>query len=402
MIGRIVRPIVNVVRAVWRATGGRLFGGAGQNPPREPVAWAERPEPQSVAGITLRASLVVVAVALALVLAYQLRLLMILVFLAILFAAGLYGPSVWFERRGLPRVVAVLLTYMVLIGVFALAIYLIFPPLVAQAATLAEDLPSLVEMLRQRTSDFIDQFGGQGAGDRVIDSVTAGAQEAMPDLSAVVQLPLTIAGILVNVFVIFILSAFVLLERDGARDWLLRFVDGEDQAHASNVGQQAILKLGAYVRGQLAVMTVIGVGSAAGMFVLGVPFAVPLGALSFLGAAIPMAGAFIAGVPIVLIALIDGGPLTAGLMAAWIVGLQQLEGYLITPMIQGRAVQLSPMVVFVGVLAGASLGGIVGAIIAIPLVAVADVVMRDVVFPLRRRAEERRAARLGRQEHPAL
>lgn len=393
MIGRLVGAIGRGVGSVVR----RLFGGV-RSEPRPEVVWAERPEPRGVAGVTLRASLVVVGVGLALVLAYQLRLLLILFFLALLFAAGLYGPSSFFERVGLPRVLAVVATYLILFGLFALAIYLIFPPLVAQAADLADDIPALADTLRQQAIDLIDQFGGQGAGERVIDSVTAGAQGAMPDLSSVVRLPLTVAGIMVNVFVIFILSAFVLLERDGAREWLLKFVDNKDREHASNIGRQAILKLGAYVRGQLVVMTVIGVGSAAGMLILGVPFAVPLGALSFIGAAIPMAGAFIAGVPIVLIALIDGGPLTAVLMGAWIVALQQLEGYFITPMIQGRAVQLSPMVVFLGVLAGGTLGGIVGAIIAIPLVAVGDVVVRDVVFPLRRRQEEREA----RREAPAL
>lgn len=390
MIGRAARAVGRAVK--------RLFSGGQRHDARPEVKWAERPEPRGVAGITLRASLVVVGVAMALVLAYQLRLLLILFFLAVLFAAGLYGPSNWFERLGLPRVLAVVATYLILIAVFALAIYLIFPPLVAQAATLVDDFPSLIETLRQQAIQFIDQFGGAGAGERVIDSITAGARGAMPDLSSAVQLPLTLASILVNVFVIFILSAFVLLERDNARDWLLRFVDRQDREHALNIGRQAVLKLGAYVRGQLVIMSVIGVGSAAGMLLLGVPFAVPLGALSFIGAAIPMAGAFLAGVPIVLIALIDGGPVTALLMAAWIIGLQQLEGYVITPFIQGRAVNLSPMVVFLGVLAGASLGGILGAIIAIPVVAVADVVVRDVVFPLRRRQEERR----GRREVPAL
>lgn len=390
MIGRAARAVGRAVK--------RLFSGGQRDDSRPEAMWAERPEPRGVAGITLRASLVVVGVALALVLAYQLRLLLILFFLAVLFAAGLYGPSNWFERLGLPRVLAVVATYLIFIAVFALAIYLIFPPLVAQAATLVDDFPSLIETLRQQAIQFIDQFGGAGAGERVIDSITAGARGAMPDLSSAVQLPLTLAGIFVNVFVIFILSAFVLLERDNAREWLLRFVDRQDREHALNIGRQAVLKLGAYVRGQLVIMSVIGVGSAAGMLLLGVPFAVPLGALSFIGAAIPMAGAFLAGVPIVLIALIDGGPVTALLMAAWIIGLQQLEGYVITPFIQGRAVNLSPMVVFLGVLGGASLGGILGAIIAIPVVAVADVVVRDVVFPLRRRQEERR----GRREAPAL
>ncbi|HEX2221922.1 MAG TPA: AI-2E family transporter, partial [Candidatus Limnocylindria bacterium] len=157
-----------------------------------------------------------------------------------------------------------------------------------------------------------------------------------------------------------------------------------------------------YVRGQLLVMAVIGVGSAIGMVVVGLiaagsplPFAVPLGALSFVSAAIPMAGAFIAGAPIVLVAL-TVSPLAALLMLAWLVVLQQLEGSVITPIVHGRAVALSAVAVLLGVLAGTSIAGIVGGIIAIPVVAVGDVVLRDIVFPLRERSRQRRTEAPGR------
>jgi len=191
----------------------------------------------------------------------------------------------------------------------------------------------------------------------------------------------------------------MLIERDRARAWALEFVDERDREAVINVSRNALLRLGAYVRGQLLVMSLIGVGSAAGMLLLGVPFAVPLGALSFITAAIPLAGAFIAGGPIVLVAL-TVSPGTGLLMAAWLVVLQQLEGSVITPYIQGRVVNLSAIAVLLGVLAGTSIAGIVGGIIAIPLVAVADVVLRDIVFPLRRRAEELR--RTGGAESPGL
>jgi predicted PurR-regulated permease PerM len=181
----------------------------------------------------------------------------------------------------------------------------------------------------------------------------------------------------------------MLIERDRARGWLLEFVDRRDEEAIIGVSRNALLRLGAYVRGQLLVMALIGVGSAVGMTILGVPFAVPLGALSFVTAAIPIAGAFIAGGPIVLVAL-TVSPGTALLMLAWLVVLQQLEGSVITPYIQGRVVNLSAIAVLLGVLAGTSIAGIVGGIIAIPLVAIADVVLRDIVFPLRRRAEARR------------
>ncbi|HEU4848980.1 MAG TPA: AI-2E family transporter, partial [Terrimesophilobacter sp.] len=128
--------------------------------------------------------------------------------------------------------------------------------------------------------------------------------------------------------------------------------------------------------------------------------AVPLAALSFITATIPLAGAFISGGPIILVAL-TVSPLTGLLMAVWLIVLQQLEGSVITPYIQGRIVNLSAIAVLLGVLAGTSIAGIVGGIIAIPLVAVADVVLRDIVFPLRRRAEDRRRGVTG-TEAPAL
>jgi predicted PurR-regulated permease PerM len=200
------------------------------------------------------------------------------------------------------------------------------------------------------------------------------------------------------------LSALILLERDRARAYLLNFVDERDQEAVLDSARRALAKLGAYVRGQLLVMTVIGLGSALGMILVGylvrgapLPFAVPLGALSFLTAAIPLAGAFLSGGLIVLVAL-TVSPIAALLVGAWVVVLQQLEGSLITPYIQGRVVNLSAVVVLLAVVAGTSLAGIVGGIIAIPVVAVIDVVIRDVVFPLRRRT----AARRGLAESPAL
>jgi predicted PurR-regulated permease PerM len=197
----------------------------------------------------------------------------------------------------------------------------------------------------------------------------------------------------------------MLIERDRARGYLLNFVDEEDREAVTDTGRRALLKLGAYVRGQLLVMTLIGVGSAIGLVVVGLllngeplPFVVPLGALSFITAAIPLAGAFIAGGVIVLVSL-TVSPLSALAMLAWVIGLQQLEGSIITPYVQGRIVNLSAVVVLLAVVAGTTIAGIVGGIIAIPVVAVIDVIIRDVVFPLRRRAEERRRARL---EVPAL
>jgi predicted PurR-regulated permease PerM len=390
MLNRLLSLLARIPGALWRGTIGRLT--AKPPAPDKAILMVEPDEPRSVAGITFRASLVVVAVVLAAYLLYELRLLLILIFLAVLLASGLYGIVRFFERF-VPRLLAVLATYVILIGAFVLIIFLIFPPLVRQVIEFVDELPTIADRLRDDTIRLIDGITDEGTGEDIIDTLTDGAQDAVPELGSLLSVPLTLVSILTNAFVVVFLSALMLIERDRARGWLLEFVDTRDEEAIIGVSRNALLRLGAYVRGQLLVMALIGVGSAVGMTILGVPFAVPLGALSFVTAAIPIAGAFIAGGPIVLVAL-TVSPGAALLMLAWLVVLQQLEGSVITPYIQGRVVNLSAIAVLLGVLAGTSIAGIVGGIIAIPLVAIADVVLRDIVFPLRRRAEARRHGQL--------
>jgi putative heme transporter len=395
MFSRILSTLARLPGVLWRGTVGRL---APRSAPVAAVAVVEPQEPRSIAGITFRASLVVVGVVLAAYLLYQLRLLLILVFLAVLLAAGLHGTVRFFERL-LPRILAVLLAYVLLIGAFSLVLFLIFPPLVREAVQFADDAPSIAGRLRDGAISLIDGIAGSGTGEEIVDTLTSGARDALPQIGSLLSVPLTLLGIVTNALVVIFLSALMLIERDRVRAWGLEFVDERDREAVLGVTRNALLRLGAYVRGQLLVMAIIGFGSAAGMLILGVPFAVPLGALSFITASIPLAGAFIAGGPIVLVAL-TVSPGTALLMALWLVILQQLEGSVITPYIQGRVVNLSAIAVLLGVVAGTSIAGIVGGIIAIPLVAVADVVLRDIVFPLRRRAEDRRPS--GRSEVVAL
>jgi len=395
MINRLLSLLTGLPGALWRGTVGRVIGSKAPDEPVRRTPIIEAQEPRSVAGIAFRASLVVLGVAFAAYLVYELRLLLTLIFLAVLLAAGMYGVVRLFERF-LPRILAVLASYALLLGVFALAVFLIFPPLIRQAVDLVDDLPRIADDLRAGSIDLIDGIAGAGTGEEIIDTLTAGTGDGLPEFGSLLSVPLTAASILANLVIVIFLSALVLIERDRTRGYLMNFVEEQDRDAVLDSARKALLKLGAYVRGQLLVMSVIGVGSFLGLVVIGlilegepIPFAVPLGALSFITAAIPMAGAFIAGGLIVLVSLTIS-PLAALLMAAWVTVLQQLEGSVITPYIQGKVVNLSAVVVLLAVVAGTSLAGIVGGIIAIPVVAVVDVIIRDVVFPLRRRAEDRR------------
>jgi predicted PurR-regulated permease PerM len=140
-------------------------------------------------------------------------------------------------------------------------------------------------------------------------------------------------------------------------------------------------------------MSFIGAATAVGMFLLGIPYALPMGIVAFFTAAIPYIGGLFAVVPITIIALTQVSPLAAVLFIGWQVVIQQIEGSFITPMVQGKAINISPLVVMLGVTAGITLGGLVGGIIAIPIAALVGVGIRGVVLPMRRRAEAKEQMR---------
>ena len=125
-----------------------------------------------------------------------------------------------------------------------------------------------------------------------------------------------------------------------------------------------------YVRGTLIVSAIDAIGIGAALAVIGVPFALPLGMLVLVGSAVPYVGATVTGSVAVLVALAANGPVDAVLVLAAVIGVQQLEGNLLEPLIVGRQVRLHPVAVVTAVFAGSLTAGIAGAVIAVPLVAV--------------------------------
>jgi predicted PurR-regulated permease PerM len=327
-------------------------------------------------------TLAVLAILGLVLLAWNLRGLLILAFVGALIAAALHGPSEWLERRGVPRGLAVAGVYLAIALVVTGLVVVIVPPLIDQAAALVQDLPSIVDRAYTITVGTLNQFLGGGVADDLGDQIAEEIGNLSPDIATVARLPLTLFEALLGIGTTLFLSLLLLLERDRAASWGLRFVDEKNREAVAGVIRAALEKLGAYVRGQIVVMTAIGIATTIGMIVLGVPFALPLGLLAFLTELIPLVGPFIAAVPILVVAFLVDVP-TGLLMAAWLVVVQQAEGWLLTPLVQGKVLSLSPVVVLLAVFGGGQLAGIVGAVIAVPILAVVDVILRDVVLPLR-------------------
>jgi predicted PurR-regulated permease PerM len=329
--------------------------------------------------IAARAAIVVLVVGFVAWWLYLVRDVIVLGFMALVIAAAITGPVVGLQRRGVPRIAAVVLVYVGLIAVVAVMLGVIVPPLLSQARDLATDLPTILGELSARLNAFLAQFG-LAAGGNLVDVLLAQLGSVGGVLARV---PGVIVGFLAALVLITFLSALMVLERERARDWVMRFVAPGDRPLLDGLLTKAGGRLGAYVRGQLLIMLVTGVGSWLGLTLIGVPFALPLGIFAFLTEAIPIAGPIIAGVAMIAVAFIES-PVQALATLVLVIIIQQAESLVLVPVIQGRLISISPVVALLAVLAGSAVGDIPGAILAIPLVAIAMVVINDVVLPWRR------------------
>src|SRR5207249_8306207 len=181
-----------------------------------------------------------------------------------------------------------------------------------------------------------------------------------------------VAATLTIVFMTF----FMLLEGPWWMDRIYGVLPEEQQPRWRRVGHDVYRTVGGYVTGNLLISLIAGVSITIVLLIMGVPYAVALGLLVAVLDLIPLAGATIAGIVVVAVSFLHSVP--AGIVVAvFVIVYQQVENHFLQPVIYGRTVQLSPLVVLVAVLIGAALAGILGALAAIPVAGTIQVIIRD-------------------------
>ncbi|MFB9544388.1 AI-2E family transporter, partial [Micromonospora sagamiensis] len=166
--------------------------------------------------------------------------------------------------------------------------------------------------------------------------------------------------------------------KDGPRwvPWLAAQTGPRAGVHVTQLSERSWRTLSEFIRQQALVGFIDAFFIGIGLWFLGVPLVLPLAVLTFFAAFIPIIGAFVAGAFAVLVALVDRGPTTALIVLGIVLVVQQLEGNVLQPLIQGRGLSLHPAVVILAVAAGSSLAGITGAFLAVPVAAIVAVAYR--------------------------
>jgi predicted PurR-regulated permease PerM len=184
---------------------------------------------------------------------------------------------------------------------------------------------------------------------------------------------LTVGEVVTGMFLTLFTLFFFLKDGRSIWLWLIGLLPRDSRAYIDEAGRRSWRTLISYVRATAIVALVDAIGIGIGLWILGVPLVIPLAALVFLGAFIPIIGSFLAGSVAVLVALVTGGPVTALIALGIVILVMQLEGHVLQPLLLGRAVRVHPLAVVLSIAAGLLVGGIFGALIAVPIVACGNV-----------------------------
>jgi predicted PurR-regulated permease PerM len=272
------------------------------------------------------------------------------------------------ERRGLRRGVAAVATFFLALIVLGGLAFLVVPPLVDEIVNFVQALPSIIRDAENGRGPlgFLERrFGLVERLEKSLDD--GGVAGVLGFTTPALGVAKTIATTAFSIVAIAFLTFFMLL--DGRR-WVAAFLDFvPDTARPrwERVFAGIYRTVGGYVTGNLLVCLLAGVVAGSVMAIVGVPYAIPLGVLAGLLNLLPMIGAPITAVILVLVTFFSQGLVAGIIVLAVYLVYQQFENHVIQPLIYGRAVNLSPLAILVTVIVGAELGGILGAIAAIPV-----------------------------------
>ncbi len=286
---------------------------------------------------------------------------------AVLLAALLAPLAVRLRDLGLPRSLASLLSLLLLLGVPAGIGYLVYSQVRQQVQdigpTVTEGIDRVTQWLMNGpvglSSDRLDELRTSAT-----DTATAALPGAVAGTTTVVSF---VTGLLLVLFAVF----FLVKDGDTMWHWALGWVSEEHRERVDGGGRITWSTLTAYVRGTALVALCDAIGIGIGLLVLGVPLWLSLALLTFVSAFVPIIGATVAGAAAVLVTLVTNGPVDALIVLGIVLVVQQVEGNLLQPLIMSGVVKLHPLVVVSAVTAGTLVLGIAGAVLAVPLVAVA-------------------------------
>lgn len=294
---------------------------------------------------------------------FQIRQILIGLFIAVVLMAAINPVIDRMERFKVPRLLGILLIYVLIFVLFGVIVGGVVPPLIDQTRTLVTRLPEYLEgisvpIFGQRLIDF--QFSQLGS---------------LP--TNLVKISFSIFSNLLSGLLILVITLYLLLERKNLNRYLHVLFGGDGEVKAEKLIKEIESQLGGWVRAEMTLMVIIAAMTYVGLRLLGIDFALPLALLAGLLEVFPNFGPALSSIPAILAGLAVS-PLMALAVAALYFLIQQIENIFVVPQVMSREAGVNPLVTIVALAVGFSLAGIIGAVLAVPVVLMAKVIASEV------------------------
>lgn len=309
----------------------------------------------------------------------KLELIVVPVLIATMLTALLLPLVDWLDRHRVPRGAAVALILLAALATIGALLTFVVSQFIAGLPDLSEQVARSIDSARRWLVDGPLRLSHEqidNAGNSTIEAVRNNQSKLT---SGALSTAATVTEIITGALLVMFTLIFFLYGGRSIWAFVVKVFPADVRDKVSDAGRAGFGSLIGYVRATFVVALVDAVGIGAGLAIMSVPLALPLASLVFLGAFIPLVGAVVTGFLAVVVALLTKGLVYAVLTFGLIIAVQQLEAHVLQPLVMGRAVSIHPLAVVLGIAGGSVLAGIVGALLAVPLIAFANSAARVLV-----------------------
>lgn len=326
-----------------------------------------------------------VVVVLAFVAFYYLRDVVLVVLLAVIIASAVEPGTQWFLRRGVPRILAVLLMYFVAVMILVVVFYFLFLPLLNQSATFLSTLPGYLGELQvwnplQNTellssNPAIEGFSKNFSLGQIVEQINTAVSSFSEGFFSTAS---RVFGGILSFLMVIVLSFYLSVESDGVSNFLRMVSPAKNEKYILNLWKRSQHKIGLWMQGQIVLAIIIAMLVFLGLTLLRVENALLLAVLAGMFEIIPLFGPILAAIPAVTLALVTNGMTSALLVIGLYIIIHQFENQLIYPLVVKKIVGVPPIASILALIIGFKLAGFVGLLISVPLATMLMEFLNDV------------------------
>lgn len=302
-----------------------------------------------------------------------------LVFISVIIVSAIDPIVDWFQEKKVPRSLTVIVIYIFAISIFTIAFSFLIPPLVSEIRGLGENFPRFMETLVGYFRVVRDYTAAHNFQENIVSFTSEIAAKISEAGQSIFNRTISFIGGIFEFVIILSIAFYMSIQERGIKKFFASLMPKEHREYVTDLVERIQFKMGRWLQGQIFLMFLVFVLDYLGLLLIGAPYALILALISGLLEIIPYVGPVIAIIIATTVSFMHG-PLIGFLVLGLFVLVQQLEGYVFTPLVMKKAVDLNPVLIILALMVGAKLGGVMGIIVAVPLVTVAREIVNDIII----------------------